>query len=220
MTRFRGTIVEGARVAPTRQEPGAAIERRFGPPTEASPQAHVLSNGTFATMLTSAGSGYTRWRNVAVTRWRQDPTRDNWGSFIFARDVTRGRSDGLAWSTTYQPPLARPKSYEATFSEDRAEFRRTDGAITTTVEIVVSAAANAEVRRVTLSNAEREIREIELTSYAELVLAPAATDDAHQAFAKMFVETETACGPSRRAGDAPAPLAGRPGGLGRAFRGR
>ena len=186
----RGTFAEGVRVVPTRQEPGAAIERRFGPPTETSPQAHVLSNGTFATMLTSAGSGYTRWKNVAVTRWRQDATRDNWGSFIFARDVTRGRSDGLTWSTTYQPALARPKSYEATFSEDRAEFKRTDGAITTTVEIVVSAAANAEVRRVTLSNAEREIREIELTSYAELVLAPAATDDAHQAFAKMFVETE------------------------------
>ncbi len=171
----RGTIVEGARVVPTRQESDAAIERRFGPPVEASPQAHVLSNGTFATMLTSAGSGFTRWKNVAVTRWRQDATRDAWGSFIFARDVTRGRSDGLTWSTTYQPPLARPKSYEATFSEDRAEFKRTDGAITTTVEIVVSAAANAEVRRVTLANSEREIREIELTSYAELVLAPAAT---------------------------------------------
>ena len=182
--------IKEIKIAPTRLDVEAVTERRLGLPSELSPQTHILSNGAYAVMLTSAGSGYSRWNDLAVTRWREDPTQDSWGSYIFARDVTLGVSAPLVWSATFQPGAFPPDRYEAVFSEDRAEFKRVDGPMTTTLEIIVSADANAEVRRVTLANEENKLYEVELTSYAEIVLASAVADAAHPAFSKMFVETE------------------------------
>jgi cyclic beta-1,2-glucan synthetase len=182
--------IEEIKVAPNQIDAEMLTERRLGPPVEFSPQTHILSNGAYSLMLTSAGSGYSRWNDLSITRWREDAARDDWGSYIFARDVTRGVRTGPVWSATYQPIFSTPSGYEALFSEDRAEFKRNDGPLTTTLEIIVSADANAEVRRVTLTNSERQLREIELTSYAELALAADADDSAHPAFSKMFVETE------------------------------
>src|SRR6202521_2382321 len=137
-------------------------------------------------MLKGAGSGYSRWRDLAVTRWREDVTCDSWGSYIFLRDV----SSGKVWSAGYQPSGVEADSYEVEFSEDRAKIVRRDGTLTTTLEVAVSPEDDAEVRRVSISNLGNRAREIELTSYAELVLAPGAADAAHPAFSKMFVQTE------------------------------
>ena len=60
-----------------------ATERRLPyetTPHSATPQTHILSNGDYAVMLTSAGSGYSRWGDIGVTRWREDVTRDDSGS--------------------------------------------------------------------------------------------------------------------------------------------
>ncbi len=160
--------------------------RRLRSAHDAAPQAHLLSNGRYLVMLTAAGSGYSRWGDRAVTRWREDSTRDDWGSYVFLRDV----HSGAVWSAAYQPSGVEPDRYGVTFTEDRAEFVRRDGAITTTLEVVVSPEDDAEVRRVSLSNGGGRAREIELTSYAELVLATPAADAAHPAFSKLFVQTE------------------------------
>jgi cyclic beta-1,2-glucan synthetase len=160
--------------------------RRFHSPHDLVPRTHLLSNGDYAVMITSAGSGYSRWRNLAVTRWREDVTCDPWGSYIFLRDARSGE----VWSAGFQPSGAEPDRYEVTFSEDRAEITRRDGTITTTLDVAVSPEDDAEVRRVSISNLGRQAREIELTSYAELVLAPQAADLAHPAFSKLFVQTE------------------------------
>jgi cyclic beta-1,2-glucan synthetase len=77
-----------------------------------------------------------------------------------------------------------------TFTEDRAEFIRVDDTITTTLEVVVSPEDDAEVRRISITNTGSRVREIDVTSYAELVLAAPAADSAHPAFSKMFVQTE------------------------------
>jgi cyclic beta-1,2-glucan synthetase len=163
---------------------------RSASPWSATPATHLLSNGRYSVMITAAGSGYSSWRDVAVTRWREDPTCDDWGSYILLRDVANGN----AWSATYQPLGAEPEAYKVTFNEDHAEFARRDGALTTSLEVLVSAEDDAEVRRVTISNLGDEMREIELTSYAELVLAPQAADVAHPAFSKLFIETEHLAG--------------------------
>ena len=160
--------------------------RRFTSAHGATPATHLLSNGRYAVMLTAAGSGYSRWRDLAVTRWREDVTCDDWGSYVFLRDV---RSDAV-WSAGFQPSGAEPDDYGVSFNEDRAEFTRRDGTLTTTMEVLVSAEDDAEVRRVSISNAGSSVREIEVTSYAELVLAPQAADVAHPAFSKLFVQTE------------------------------
>ena len=110
-----------------------------------------------------------------------------------------------------------PDSYDVMFAEDRAEFVRRDGALTTTLDVVVSPEDDAEVRRVSIANAGSRARDIELTSYAEIVLAPPLADAAHQAFSKLFVQTEYLAGVGRHPGDAPAPQPGRARALGRAI---
>ncbi len=160
--------------------------RMFDSADGAAPSTHLLSNGNYAVMLTAAGSGYSLWGDVAVTRWREDPTLDDWGAYIYIQDVRRRH----VWSAGVQPSLVEPDEYEVAFREDRAEFARRDGPLTTMLEILVSAESDAEVRRVSVSNAGPEAREIVITSYGELALANQATDIAHPAFAKMFVETE------------------------------
>ena len=151
-----------------------------------TPKAHLLSNGRYAVMLTAAGSGYSRWHDLGITRWREDATRDDWGSYIFLRDVRSGR----VWSAGYQPSGVEADSTDVRFSEDKAEFTRRDGSITTALEIVVSPENDAEVRRLSVSNAGYQTRDIEITSYAELVLAPPAADAAHPVFSKLFVQTD------------------------------
>jgi cyclic beta-1,2-glucan synthetase len=160
--------------------------RRFSSPYHAAPRTQLLSNGSYSLMLTAAGSGYSRWRDIALTRWREDPTCDPWGSYIFLRDVFNGH----VWSAGYQPIGRESEFYEAAFFEDRAEIRRKDGPIRTIMEILVSSEDDAEVRHLSLTNEGSGVREIELTSYSEVVLSPPAADAAHPAFSKMFVQTE------------------------------
>jgi cyclic beta-1,2-glucan synthetase len=160
--------------------------RHLHTPHELRPQAHLLSNGHYSVMLTSAGSGYSRWRDTGITRWREDTTRDDTGSYLYLRNV----ETGAVWSAGYQPCGVEPDRYEVIFSEDRASFMRTDAAITTTLEVLVSPEDDAEVRRLSITNGGYRGCEIEVTSYCELVLAPPAADSAHPAFSKLFVQTE------------------------------
>jgi len=172
--------------------------RVISEPQGTAPQVQLLSNGRYHVMVTHAGGGYSRWNDLAVTRWLEDPTRDHWGTFCYVRDVS---SDGY-WSTAWQPSLRRAEHYEAIFSEGRAEFRRRDSVsandpgVETHTEIVVSPEDDIELRRVTLTNRGRRRRTIELTTYAEVVLAPQAADAMHPAFGNLFVQTEILEAPS------------------------
>ena len=150
------------------------------------PEVHLMSNGRYHVMVTNAGGGSSRWKEFAVTRWREDATSDNWGTFCYLRDIASGQF----WSTAYQPTLTQTDYYEAIFTEGRAEFRRRDLAIETHTEIVVSPEDDIELRRVRITNRGRARRSIEITSYAEVVMAPAAADALHATFSNLFVQTE------------------------------
>jgi cyclic beta-1,2-glucan synthetase len=163
-----------------------AIMRVFTDPNTQIPEVHLLSNGRYHVMATNAGGGYSRWRDLAVTRWREDATSDCWGTFIYLRD----RDTGRYWSTAYQPTLRRADHYEAIFVQARAEYRRRDQAIEAHTEISVSPEDDVEIRRVTLANLSSRTRHIEVTSYAEVVLAALNTDLAHRSFSNLFVQTE------------------------------
>lgn len=164
----------------------AELFRVFGTPHTPAPELHLLSNGRYHIMVSAAGGGYSRWQDLAVTRWREDPTRDCWGSFCYIRD--RGRN--AFWSVAYQPTLKRGQTYEALFSQAQVEFRRRDDQIETHTRITVSPEDDIEVRRMSITNRGTKRRALELTSYAEVVLAPPATDATHPAFSKLFVQTE------------------------------
>src|SRR5262249_8821122 len=171
---------------PVRRDSLPPVSRRLTTPNTPHPRVHLLSNRQYSVMLTNAGSGYSTCRDLDVTRWREDRTRDGWGQFCYVRDLRTG----LLWSAGFQP-LCRPgDDFEVIYSTDKAEFRRIDAGIETHWEIAVSPENCAEVRRLTLTNHNNRPHDLELTSYAEVVLAPHRADLAHPAFAKLFLETE------------------------------
>ncbi len=155
-------------------------------PSGQAPRVHLLAYGDFSTLLTASGSGWMAWKGLDVTRWRDDAALDAWGSFCYLRDLATGE----IWSAAFQPTLRRPDAYDAAFAADRVTLRRRDGDIETLTEIVVSPEQPAEVRRITVENHGAAPRRVELTSYAEVVLARRDADLAHPVFSNMFVETE------------------------------
>jgi cellobiose phosphorylase len=169
-------------VVPIAGEPPVNVP--FGAVTPV-PEVQLLSNGRYHVMLTNAGGGYSRWKDAAITRWREDTTRDHWGSFIYVRDADSGEF----WSTTYQPTLKKATSYEALFNTGRAEYRRQDHDIETYTEIVISPEDDVELRRVRLTNRSSTVRTLDVTSYAEVVLNAPAADALQPAFSNLFVQT-------------------------------
>ncbi len=150
------------------------------------PRVQLLSNGRYSVMFTAAGAGYSRWKDCALTRWQSDPTLDDRGAWLYLRDVEHGAT----WSAGLQPTAKIPDEYADEFTRDRTVIRRRDGDISSELDVVVAGEGDAEVRRICLSNHGGSARTIEVTSYAELVLAPQSDDAAHPAFSKMFVRTE------------------------------
>ena len=160
--------------------------RVFNTPNTPAPEVHLLSNGRYHVMITNGGGGHSMWKDLSVTRWREDCTRDNSGIFCYLRDV----NSGDVWSTSHQPTLQPTNRYEAIFSQARAEFRRRDSQIKLHTEIAVSPEDDIELRRTTIVNRSKVSRTIELTSYAEVVLAAPNADATHPAFSNLFVQTE------------------------------
>ena len=148
--------------------PPAMPVRRYRSPHTVVPHAQFLSNGNYVTVVTNAGGGSSFCRGLAVTKSRRDPTRDPGSQFVYLRDVR----SGAVWSATYHPTAAEPDDYLVEFRAERATFRRHDDEIATQLDIAVSTEDDVEVRRVTVVNQSTRIREIDVTSYAEIVLAP------------------------------------------------
>jgi cellobiose phosphorylase len=149
------------------------------------PEIGVLSNGSITTMVTDSGSGFIRFGELALTRWSEDIVKEDWGSFVYIRDVTQDKM----WSPGFQPCRVPSAEQRVQFALDRVTFQREDGDIRTSLEIGVSPEWNADVRRLTLTNTGAETRIMEVTTYTEIVMATPRVDDAHPAFSKLFVET-------------------------------
>jgi len=164
----------------------AAPEYRVYDEDTAIPRVQLLGNGNYSLMITNTGAGYSRWGGFEITRWRADTTRDNWGTFVF---ISEEESDTL-WPVTHAPLNVKDPRYTATFSGDRAEFRRRRLAIESHVEVTVSPEDDVEIRRITLTNEGSRLRTLLVTSAAELSLAPHNADRSHPAFNKLFIQTE------------------------------
>ncbi len=159
--------------------------RIFSQPDPVLQKSHILSNGNYSIMITDRGTGYSKNKMVAVTRWRADSTLDQYGMFFYLRNV----ETNYVWSATYSPLNIIPDKYEVSFTADKATFKRMDGLIETKTEVVVASGDNAEIRRVSLKNYGDKPCTIEVTSYFEVVLATQAADSAHPAFSNLFIET-------------------------------
>ncbi|PYO10032.1 MAG: carbohydrate-binding protein [Gemmatimonadetes bacterium] len=178
--------VQGDDVARVPSEMEKPAVREIETPHTPQPVVGILGNVPYTTLITNAGGGFSRYGNLAVSRWRHDSTRDNFGQWCYVKDL----STGHVWSTAHQPSGTEPQWYRVLFASDRITFIRRDGDIDTVTEIAVASDDAAEVRRILLTNRSLLARDIELTSYSEVVLAPPDADRAHPAFGNLFVQTE------------------------------
>ena len=160
--------------------------RRFKGINTYIPEVQILSNGSFSTMVTNSGSGFIKYGDAAISRWRRDAVAEDWGMYIYIQNLNSNNF----WSATYMPCGIRPERYDVVFDEDRAVFTRRDGNIETRTDIVVSPTYNMEVRRTTLTNRSIHRRVLDITSYFELAISSSISDIAHRTFNNLFVITE------------------------------
>jgi cyclic beta-1,2-glucan synthetase len=149
-------------------------------------QVHCLSNGKYSLLITAAGSGFSRWEEMELTRWRSDTTLNDHGSWIYVED----RVNGQLWSVTHQPTMIPPDHSEVNFYPHRVEFERQDGDIALRTVVSIAPNDNVEIRRVSLTNHGRQARILALTTYAEIILNEQSADLRHPAYNKLFVESE------------------------------
>lgn len=160
--------------------------REFTDVDSVIPEVQLLANADYHLMVSQSGGGYSRWKDLALTRWRSDPTCDGWGAFCFVSDPVTNE----VWSNTWQPLGASASQYDVVFTDAGAEFNVVAGTVSVKTQIVVSPEDDIELRRVTLLHRGRQPRTLELTTYAEVVLAPKESDLAHPAFSNLFIQTE------------------------------
>ena len=160
--------------------------RIINTPNTPIPELQLLSNGNYQVMVTNSGGGYSRWKNISVTRWREDATKDNYGTFCYIKDVNTGN----VWSNTFHPTLQPAQDYGAIFSQGTIEFHRHDFGFETKTQIVVSPEDNVEIRKIRITNRSQATKVLEVTSYTEIVLASQASDESHPAFSNLFVQTD------------------------------
>lgn len=172
-------------IEPQSPTTGAPV-RVINTPHPRIPEIQLLSNGRYRVMISSSGAGYSRWNDLALTRWREDATKDDRGIFCYIKDI----GSGEFWSNTYEPTLRAAKKYEVLFSAGHVEFRRRDNGINTNTEVVISPEDDMEMRRVKITNTTLFTKVLEVTSYTEVVIASQASDESHPAFSNLFVQTE------------------------------
>jgi cellobiose phosphorylase len=160
--------------------------RILNTPSTLIPEVQLLSNGKYHLMISNAGGGYSRWNDIAITRFHEDVTCDNRGIFCYIRDL----ETETYWSNTHQPTLKKVDKYEVAYSQGRVDFHISQNKIDVHTEIVVSPEDDIEMRRLHVTNRSGIRKTLEFTSYAEVVLAPAASDLIAPAFSNLFVQTE------------------------------
>ncbi len=160
--------------------------RYYTKPDAYLPKAHVLSNGYYSVVTTDKGTGYSRTKDYAITRWREDSILDRYGMFFYIKN----KESGETWSAAYAPFHVLPEEYEVAFTADKTLIKRKNGEIETLTEIIVTSGDYAEIRRIKLKNNEEKSCDLEVTSYYEVVMAEQNSDEAHPAFSNLFIETE------------------------------
>lgn len=155
-------------------------------PLTPRPWGNVISNGDYSMMISQTGSGYS-WRGNAgqnrLTRSFQDLVKDNWGKYIYIRDLKRQ----VYWSATYKPVMRQYQHYQVVHGIGYSRFIHQVEDIKSVLTVFVAADAPLEFLQLTLSNHSNETRQLDISSYAEWLLGFAP--DEHREFHKLFIET-------------------------------
>lgn len=162
------------------------IPRIFKEYKTENPEVALLSNGSYSTMISNTGSGYSRKDDMTVYRWKGDSTSDSSGMFFYIKNL----NSNDYWSATYEPCKEENDDYLVEFTLDKAKYERKDGNIQTNYEVTVSSEDNLEIRKLSLKNTGEKSRTLEITSYLEVTLQSFEGDAVHPSFSNLFISTE------------------------------
>jgi len=150
------------------------------------PRFNFMSNGEYTVSVSNTGCGFSKYKNIVLTRFREDPTLEGWGTFFYIRDVENNK----LWSPTFNPTKVLGRNYKVIFSENKAEFSQVNKDIESILKITVLLEDNIEIRELSLVNQGDSPRTLEISSYGEVVLAPQNQDIDHPMFQKLFIKSE------------------------------
>ena len=154
-----------------------------------------LANGRYAVAVTPLGDGFSVLDDLLLTAWRPDPVEGGGGVIVYAREP--GAAE--AWTLCGRPTPGQAPGVVLAHRDGLAIERR-HGPWQSTVEVRLHDTLGLEERTCRIVNTDQRARELELTSYVEVVLNPPAAQESHPAFAKLFVQTALAgAGPVLRA---------------------
>ena len=149
------------------------------------PEIGVISNGQYTVLLNDRGSGFSRYRDIMLNRYRKI-SADHYGTYLYIRNL---KNDKL-WSATYSPLDTMPENYHVSFASDKISYTRIDDGIETKTEVTVLKDRSAEIRRFTFTNNTDADIDLEITTYGEVVLAPSIEDENHRVFNGMKIHSE------------------------------
>jgi cyclic beta-1,2-glucan synthetase len=155
---------------------------------EVAPRAALLSNGSYHTLLTNTGCGFSRWNQTVVNPWRGHIPQYLDGIFFYISDLQTKQ----IWSNSFHPTQVKTKKSEAYFYDSRVEFSREHLGIHCNTEVTISPMDPIELRSLTLTNNSQTVRALKVTSYVEVALDTNNSFLSHPAFSKLFIDTSYA----------------------------
>ena len=156
-------------------------------PDTPMPWINIMSKGDYGMVLSQAGSGYS-WRTHAslnrITRWEQDLIRDEWGKYLYLRDVDTGEF----WSVGWQPCATMLDEYQVRHGMGYSVIESRRSTVSSRVTYFVPMDDPCELWLLRLENQGGTPRHLQIFTYLEWLLGVAP--DWHREFHRTFIETE------------------------------
>lgn len=169
-----------------RRQGAGGSARRLLPGATGLQPTQLLSNGRYSLALRPNGAGWSRWRGLDITRWRDDALRDAYGSFLYLR-----RSPQQTLVSLSQHPAPDPAAhYHAEFHDDRVVLEALWPDLRSRCTVWISPEDDLELRRLELWNEGETTLTLELISMFEPSLCASRADAEHPAFSNLFVSAE------------------------------
>ena len=141
---------------------------------------NITSNDRYTLLINDFGEGYSKLDNVYMTKYTDAYRQSN---VIYIKDIIQNEY----WSNTLHPTKKEPDEYAVSFSPSESKFYRRDGEIETLTRISVSPDENVELRQVEVRNNKSIPVNIDIMSYAEIILTDQNSDIAHPVYNNLFL---------------------------------
>jgi cellobiose phosphorylase len=150
------------------------------------PWVNVISNENYGLVLSQAGGGYSWLKHASlnrITRWDQDLIRDEWGKFIYLRDMESGEF----WSSSWQPAGRKLDKYCVRHGRGYSVIESRFSQVETQTTYFVPLHDPCEIWLLQIHNGSGATRRFQVFTYFEWLLG--AAPDWHREFHRLFIRT-------------------------------